>query len=59
MVRVLVGKTTEIMPGQMKKVLVDENEVVVINIDGDYFAINDTCSHAGGSLQKENLMVVQ
>jgi len=32
MVRILVGKTTEVMPGQMKKVLVDENEVVVINI---------------------------
>ena len=32
MVRILVGKTTEVMPGQMKKVLVNENEVVVINI---------------------------
>ena len=50
MAKILVGKTTEIMSGQMKKVLVDENEVVVINIDGNYYAINDTCSHAGGSL---------
>ena len=55
MVRILVGKTTEVMPGQMKKVLVDENEVVVINIDGNYFAINDTCSHAGGSLSEGKL----
>jgi len=55
MVRILVGKTTEVMPGQMKKVLVDENEVVVINIDGNYFVINDTCSHAGGSLSEGKL----
>jgi len=25
MVKILVGKTTEVIPGQMKKVLVDEN----------------------------------
>ena len=55
MTRILVGKTTEVMPGQMKKVLVDENEVVVINIDGNYYAINDTCSHAGGSLSEGKL----
>ena len=55
MVRILVGKTTEVMPGQMKKILVDENEVVVINIDGNYFAISDTCSHAGGSLSEGKL----
>ena len=55
MARILVGKTTEVMPGQMKKVLVDENEVVVINIDGNYYAINDTCSHAGGSLSEGKL----
>jgi len=55
MVRILVGKTTEVMPGQMKKVLVDENEVIVINIAGNYYAINDTCTHAGGSLSEGKL----
>ena len=33
----------------------DENYVVVINIDGNYFAIDDTCSHAGGSLSEGKL----
>tara|TARA_Y100000310_G_scaffold2279_1_gene2842 strand:- start:129 stop:443 length:315 start_codon:yes stop_codon:yes gene_type:complete len=55
MERVLVGKTTEIMPGQMKKVSVDGNEIVVGNINGDYFSIDDTCTHAGGSLSEGNL----
>ena len=53
--KILVGKTTEIMPGQMKKVSADGNEIVVINIDGDYFSINDTCTHAGGSLSEGKL----
>ena len=55
MARILVGKTTEVMPGQMKKVLVDENEVVVINIDGNYYAMDDTCAHAGASLAEGSL----
>ena len=41
MAKILVGKTTEIMPGQMKKVSVDGNEIIIINIDGDCFAIDD------------------
>ncbi len=53
--RILVGKTTEIIPGQMKKVSVDGNEIVIINIDGDYFSIDDTCTHAGGSLSEGEL----
>ena len=55
MVRILVGKTTEIIPGQMKKVSVDGNEIIIINIDGDYFSIDDTCTHAGGSLSEGEL----
>ena len=47
MERFFVCKMTEIMPGQMKKISVDENEILVTNIDGNYFAIDDTCSHTG------------
>ena len=50
--KTFVGKTTEITPGQMKKVSIDGNEIVVSNVDGNYFAINDTCSHSGGSLSE-------
>ncbi len=55
MAKILVGKTTEIMSGQMKKVSVDGNEIIVINIDGNCFAIDDTCTHAGGSLSEGKL----
>ena len=50
-----VCRTTEIMPGQMKKVSVDENEILVTNIDGNYFAIDDTCTHAGATLSEGKL----
>jgi len=53
--RFFVCRKTEIMPGQMKKVSVDENEILVTNIDGNYFAIDDTCTHAGGSLSEGKL----
>ena len=47
-----MGKTIEIKPNQMKKVSIDGNDIVVMNIDANYFAISDTCSHAGGSLSE-------
>ncbi len=53
--RFFVCRMTEIIPGQMKKVSVDENEILVVNIDGNYFAINDTCSHAGATLSEGKL----
>ena len=52
MERIFVGKTIEIKPNQMKKVSIDGNDIVVMNIDANYFAISDTCSHAGGSLSE-------
>jgi len=55
MAKILVGKTTEIIPGQMKKVAVDGNEIFVINIDGDCYAMEYTCTHAGGSLSEGKL----
>jgi len=55
MAKILVGKTTEIMSGHVKKVSVDGNEIIVINIDGNCFADDDTCTHAGGSLSEGKL----
>tara|TARA_B100002049_G_scaffold211969_1_gene175472 strand:+ start:132 stop:440 length:309 start_codon:yes stop_codon:yes gene_type:complete len=53
--KIIAGKTTEIIPGQMKKILVDGKEIVVANISGNYFAIDDTCTHSGASLSEGKL----
>ncbi|HSF27622.1 MAG TPA: non-heme iron oxygenase ferredoxin subunit [Nitrosopumilaceae archaeon] len=48
--KIIVGKTLDVSPGKMQKVTVDGKEILVINIDGNYFAMDDTCTHAGASL---------
>ena len=53
--KIIAGKTTEIIPGQMKKIAVDGKEIVVSNVDGNYFAIDDTCTHSGASLSEGKL----
>ena len=53
--KIIVCKAVEIMPGQMKKISVGGKEIIVSNIGGDYFAIDDTCSHSGASLSEGNL----
>ena len=53
--RFLVGKTSEIKMGQMKKISIDEKEVVIVNFDGNFFAVDDTCTHAGASLSEGKL----
>ena len=55
MVKIFACKTTEIVSGQMKKIIVDGKEIVVSNVDGNYFAIDDTCTHSGASLSEGNL----
>ena len=52
MEKTFVCKTDHLNTGQMKKISVDGKDIVVVNIDGDYFAINDTCTHAGASLSE-------
>ena len=52
MVKIIACKTTEIVSGQMKKITVDGKEIVVSNVDGNYFAIDDTCTHSGASLSE-------
>ena len=53
--KIIVCKAVEIMPGQMKKISVGGKEIIVSNIGGDYFAIDDTCSHSGASLSEGKL----
>ena len=55
MVKIIACKTTEIVSGQMKKITVDGKDIIVSNVDGNYFAIDDTCTHSGASLSEGNL----
>ena len=53
--KIIAGKTTDITPGKMIKVSVDGKEIMVANIDGDYCAMDDSCTHSGASLSEGKL----
>jgi len=50
--KVIVGKASDIPPGKMVKVSVDGKEILVVNADGNFYAMDDTCTHAGASLSE-------
>ncbi|HEY4662467.1 MAG TPA: Rieske (2Fe-2S) protein [Candidatus Humimicrobiaceae bacterium] len=50
-----VAKTNDIPKGTMKAVLIQDKEIVVVNYDGNYYAINRRCTHMGGDLSKGKL----
>ena len=46
----VVAAVDEIPPGQRKLVEVGGRNIVVFNLGGDFFALNNRCPHRGGSL---------
>ena len=47
-----VAKTKDIPAGKAIAVTVADKRIAVFNVGGKFFAINDTCTHAGGSLSE-------
>jgi len=43
-------KKSDIQPGKAKSYQIGENKVVICNLNGEYFAIDDICSHDDGEL---------
>ena len=47
---VTVAKVGELAPGSHRVVDVDGASVAVFNVGGEYYAIEDVCTHDGGQL---------
>ncbi|CAG2158911.1 Rieske (2Fe-2S) protein [Cupriavidus numazuensis] len=47
---VTVARTDELPPGQRKLVFIDGRSIVLLNIDGTFHAIDNSCPHNGASL---------
>ncbi|MDX9740735.1 MAG: non-heme iron oxygenase ferredoxin subunit [Gammaproteobacteria bacterium] len=41
-----VAKRDEIAPGQAKAVTIDDLMIAVVNLDGEFFAVDNICTHA-------------
>ena len=52
---VKVAETSEIPLGTMKKVVLNSKEILIANVEGNYHAIGNKCTHAGGDLSKGKL----
>jgi nitrite reductase/ring-hydroxylating ferredoxin subunit len=52
---VAVAKVTELPPGQMKWVAVDRERVLLVNVEGTYYALKDQCGHQRAPLSRGKL----
>ena len=52
---VKVCKTSDVKAGCGRSIDIDGKLVAVFNLDGNFYAINDTCGHRGGPLGEGEL----
>ena len=50
-----VAKRSEIAPGSTRRVVVDGSEILLCNVEGNLYAIEDVCTHDGGPLDQGQL----
>ncbi len=50
-----VADTSELPSNKMKIVVVAGKDVLLANVEGSYYAINNKCTHMGGSLAQGSL----
>jgi nitrite reductase/ring-hydroxylating ferredoxin subunit len=53
-----VAKVNEIPPGKMKHVELNPKEIMIANLDGKFYALNDRCTHMNASFQWEMLKTI-
>ncbi len=49
---VKVARTEDLAPGGGKMVEVNGKKIALFNVEGQYYAIDDTCTHRGGPLSE-------
>jgi 3-phenylpropionate/trans-cinnamate dioxygenase ferredoxin component len=47
---VRAASTGEIAPGACKRVVLKGEEIALFNVDGDFFALDNLCTHEEGPL---------
>jgi len=55
MARHLSAHLSEIAPGTTRRVVVDGIEILLCNVNGNIYAIEDVCTHDGGPLDQGEL----
>lgn len=55
MAKVVVGKTSEVQDGKLMHITAGGKEIVVTKLDGNYYAMDNVCTHAGADLREGEL----
>ena len=55
MAKVVVGKTDGIEEGKLVHITASGKEIAVTKLDGEYYAIDNICTHAGAELHEGEL----
>ncbi len=55
MAKVVVGKTSEVQDGKLMHITAGGKEIVVTKWDGNYYAMDNVCAHAGADLHEGEL----
>lgn len=50
-----IAPATDIPPGHAARVEIDDTPIAIFNLDGEFFCLDDTCSHAEASLADGDL----
>lgn len=50
--RVEVAKTDEISPGESKVIVHEKTPILIVNVEGNFFAVSNICPHAAGPLNQ-------
>ena len=50
-----IATTNEISNGEMKSFVIKDKEILIVNVHGEFFAIDNRCSHMGGNLSEGTL----
>ncbi len=53
---IVVADASEVPVGVMKKVVLQGKEVLLANVDGDFYAVDCVCTHFGGDLSLGSLV---
>jgi len=52
---VTVARTSEVAPGTARCIEIEGRRIALFNLDGTFYAIDDTCPHRGGPLSEGSL----
>ncbi|HEX2988113.1 MAG TPA: non-heme iron oxygenase ferredoxin subunit [Chloroflexota bacterium] len=53
---IAIAKTSEIQPGQIKYVEIEDYRLALCNLNGTFYCFENTCTHDGGPLNQGELM---